>query len=376
MPRTPITPSLWWLAGPLLLALACGHDSPRDNPLDPTLTPPVELQVVLDDTVGTATLAWTRYEGEAEFGEYWVLRNTDKSTEVDTLVRITAQSQAGYTDTSLAPRIDYAYRVSIVNAGGLEVTSPEVRVRPLALPPVEIETLDFDSRTASATLTWTQYRGPRFSSYHVRRRSVEEAPRNVADLGEPGVTTLVDSNLIGNAVYLYQVVVVTTRGEEVASAETGGAIHRLVDTWPLEVTDDSFVRLYADEDGHVVVATHTTPAQRLLFRQTNGRTLKSLERVPSENLGNAASRSFAAATDGAGTWFATTNDGLGVFTSSDMDFQMEAKLFSDAFPEIGDGPEQEVRGSIGLIGGQYIYFDNVLSVSHSPGVLSICRSVT
>lgn len=74
MLRRAALPSLWWLAGPLLLAWS--HDAPRDNPLDPQLTPPVQLQVALDDTAGTATLTWTRYEGEAEFGEYWVLRAT------------------------------------------------------------------------------------------------------------------------------------------------------------------------------------------------------------------------------------------------------------------------------------------------------------
>lgn len=46
---------LWGcLAVPLLLA--CCHDAARDNPLDPSLTPPVELAVALNDTAGTATL--------------------------------------------------------------------------------------------------------------------------------------------------------------------------------------------------------------------------------------------------------------------------------------------------------------------------------
>lgn len=45
----------------LLLAFyTSGHDSSRDNPLNPALTPAVELQVEVDDSAGVATLTWTR----------------------------------------------------------------------------------------------------------------------------------------------------------------------------------------------------------------------------------------------------------------------------------------------------------------------------
>ena len=46
---------LYWA----VLLAAC-HDAPRNNPFDPALTPPVELEVALDDTAGTATLTWSR----------------------------------------------------------------------------------------------------------------------------------------------------------------------------------------------------------------------------------------------------------------------------------------------------------------------------
>lgn len=58
-----------WLVlflGWLVLLCSC-HDAPRNNPFDPTLTPPVELQVALDDTAGTASLTWTPYLGKAAF---------------------------------------------------------------------------------------------------------------------------------------------------------------------------------------------------------------------------------------------------------------------------------------------------------------------
>ena len=118
MPHRPVIPSLWLLTAPLLLALACSHDSPRDNPLDPTLTPPVELQVTLDDTAGTATLTWTPYAGEQPFAEYRVLRNIAKSTEVDTLTKIAAVEQTTFVDRFLVSDTAYEYRVTVVNAGG------------------------------------------------------------------------------------------------------------------------------------------------------------------------------------------------------------------------------------------------------------------
>ena len=47
--------SRWWLAG-VLVAVAC-YDAPRDNPVDPALTPPVELlSVTSDSTSGSALL--------------------------------------------------------------------------------------------------------------------------------------------------------------------------------------------------------------------------------------------------------------------------------------------------------------------------------
>jgi len=59
----------------LLWLAACGHDAKRTNPLDPQLTPSVELEVALDDTTGTATLTLTRtsYAGDQPFAAYWLL---------------------------------------------------------------------------------------------------------------------------------------------------------------------------------------------------------------------------------------------------------------------------------------------------------------
>jgi hypothetical protein len=56
-----------WMAAPTLVLLVACHDARRENPLDPALTPPVELQVALDDTAGTATLTWSAYAGDQPF---------------------------------------------------------------------------------------------------------------------------------------------------------------------------------------------------------------------------------------------------------------------------------------------------------------------
>ena len=65
-----------------LLALLACHDSKRENPFDPVLTPAPQLQVALDDTAGTATLTWTPYEGEAPFAAYWVLRRAAERVQI------------------------------------------------------------------------------------------------------------------------------------------------------------------------------------------------------------------------------------------------------------------------------------------------------
>ena len=50
----------------LFQVLAC-HDAKRNNPLDPDLTPAVELSAALDSTSGAVTLSWTAYEGQMPF---------------------------------------------------------------------------------------------------------------------------------------------------------------------------------------------------------------------------------------------------------------------------------------------------------------------
>ena len=277
MPRTPKVPSFWWLAGPLLAALACSHDSPRDNPLDPTLTPPVQLQVALDSTAGTATLTWTRYEGEAEFGEYWVLRKVPGLEAVDTLITISDMLRTTWVDTSLSQHTVYEYRVSAVNAGHYEATPGPQTVGPMRLPPVEIVSVEFDSRSASATLTWTQYRGPHFQAYEVRRHSAGLESHLVTTVSDRDRTSTVDVGLHGNTEYTHQVVVLTETGEEIRSVGRSGRFHALVGTWPLDLDEGTAVRLRTTVEDRVEALVSSENEVRLLEFDTGGSVRKEQE---------------------------------------------------------------------------------------------------
>ena len=268
MPRTHCVSSLWWLLAPLLLALACSHDAPRDNPLDPTLTPPVELQVALDDTAGMARLTWTPYAGDQPFAAYWVLRKVPGLEAVDTLAAFSEVGRTSWVDTSVSQHTVYEYRVSAVNAGGYAATSGAQTVGPMRLPPVEIVSAVFDSRSASVALRWTGYEGLGFRAYQVRRRTEKLASEVVAELADSTETSWADSGLKGATVYYYQVVVLTKRGDEVASPEVAGSIHGLVATWPLDVdivgrSAIGNARLYSEPDYRMVALVAGTESVRI-----------------------------------------------------------------------------------------------------------------
>ena len=274
MSRAPQVSSLWWLGGPLLLALSCSHDAPRDNPLDPQLTPPVELQVVLDDTVGTATLTWTRYEGEAEFGEYRVLRSRLEEERPDTLAVRTEVGVTSYVDSTVHAGISYVYQVSVVNAEGFEAESEEVRPPELSLPSVRLWPPVFESSTASAKLKWTPYAGPRFAAYSVQRRTEGVEWKEVARIANLTVTDVVDEGLLANTAYSYRVDVVTTQGESLSSDEVVGGIHGFVESWPLDLEDDAFVRLYREGADGLTVLVATRTSVRLLLVDGHGEVLE------------------------------------------------------------------------------------------------------
>ena len=226
----------------LALLAACSRDTPRENPLDPSLTPSVEIAVAVDDTAGTATVSWTPYGGSSPFARYIVLRNAFQSTQVETLATVPNVHQTSYVDSAIRAGAQYEYRVLVENEGGLAEGSIALPAPSLGLPPVNVTT-EFNPVTASAEVRWSPYAGPRFQAYEVRRRTRDLASRTVATLGGISDTTWTATGLVGNTEYFYHVVVVTDREEEVASAEASGVIYRHEVTWPVDVPSRPFVRL-------------------------------------------------------------------------------------------------------------------------------------
>ena len=217
MPRTSGISSLWWLAGPLLAALACSHDSPRDNPLDPTLTPPVELQVALDDTAGTATLTWTPYEGEQPFARYLVQRRVRGMELWSTLDSLGSAAQVAYRDTTLAPDIVYEYRVAVANASGYAALSNRETVAGFTVGAVQLLATESDPEAGVIKLRWSRYHDPAFTSYRVVRRQVGTDRDTTLYISHSLIdTAFADTTALHEVSYTYTVQV-TAAGQELPS---------------------------------------------------------------------------------------------------------------------------------------------------------------
>jgi hypothetical protein len=268
----------------LVVAMAiasCAHDSDSANPLDPDLTPPVELVTAIDDTTGTVTLTWTTYAGRAAFDQYWILRKAAGLEAVDTLAVLKDVALLSYADSSVSQGVSYSYRISVVNDGGLEMASASQEIRPLLLPCVQIESLTLDSSTATAHMTWRPYDGPRFAAYQLLRRA-GGGDEMVAQIFDLETTDFTDRGLVGNVSYAYRVVVVTAAGEHIDSAPRSGIIHRLVDSWTLELDTDEVVRLSLETDGRIRALVAGKRSVRLLAftRMGNSSTVGRSTKAP------------------------------------------------------------------------------------------------
>ncbi|MFH1572229.1 MAG: fibronectin type III domain-containing protein [Gemmatimonadota bacterium] len=218
-------------AGLLLTGTVACHNAARQNPLDPDLTPGVELVSLSSDSLqGTAALVWTRYEGGQDFGEYRVDRRLAGQTAGDTRAVIEDVTDTSFTDSGLEGDNTYVYAVSVVNAAGLVVESNQVEVF-VPFEAARILSAEFDSETASATLTWHRA-GSGFDSYEIRRRSPGESRTLiVARVTAVAETTYTDTGLDGNTSYAYAVTTRSTSGRELASAEASGCFHSLKGEW-------------------------------------------------------------------------------------------------------------------------------------------------
>lgn len=349
------------------LLIVCGlnacHDAPRKNPFDPALTPSVDLSVAVDDTSGTAMLIWTAYAGNMPFAAYWILRKAQGLEQVDTLAVIADIEQMTFIDTTLAPGTFYIYRVATVNAAGFAVESPTQELRPFDLPPVQIEALILDSATASAALTWTSYRGPRFKAYQIQRRSEESAALIIAEITDLADTAFTDTDLQGNTEYFYQVVVGTQRGEEIASAEHSEDFHQLVDTWTLPMGQRPLTRLYVENGRIVVLVAQGGDNFRALTYEATG-SLIDEERPLSFRPSTSLSMAFIPTTEG-GRLFAlgsvgdrgsSDNNGQFVLVARERGGEMvrqEHALATNALPNLSAAAQRTVLGEIALGNGEF-----------------------
>ena len=191
---------------------------------------PVELlSGAADERTGTMHLVWSGFTGPG-FQSYQVRRRISESIDAEILATITSLGDTSYVDETARADVGYVYTV-VVEAADQALESNALERR-LTLPPVQIQDPAFDAATATATLGWSRYEGPRFQAYQVRRSTEGITPQVVAEIEEVGTTSLVDRGLEGHIEYTYQVVVLTERGEAVASTDSpGSGFHGQVAEW-------------------------------------------------------------------------------------------------------------------------------------------------
>ncbi|MBT3345718.1 MAG: hypothetical protein HN712_00535 [Gemmatimonadetes bacterium] len=231
------------------------------------------LAVHTDGLAGTAELTWTAYSGPG-FEKYQVWRRHPDTGSQDLLAEFTDVADTTSVDTSLFADVLYSYGLT-VHAAGRTLASTEIKAR-LSLVPVMLSQPEFSSATASARLSWSPYVGPRFAAYRVVRRirnGPDEIRRELTTITDQSMDSWIDSSLVGNTQYQYQVEVETTREERVVSEEQGGGFHLLVDTWPLSLETDEDVRLSLDPDGWLIALGISPDRVRLLTFSLDGQQL-------------------------------------------------------------------------------------------------------
>ena len=210
---------------------------------------------------GSIHLTWTGYAGP-DFRAYQVIRRQVGTDREELLAELNGRADTTFVDGTALSGVEYLYAV-VVQAAGQELGSNRLEGR-LVLSAVELADPVFDSATASATVRWTAYAGPRFRAYQVLRSTAGQIPQVVTEIEDRSAASFVDTGLVGNTEYFYQVGVATTRDEVVVSPPVSGGFHRLVATWPLELDEEGYVRLYAEEEGKLTVLT-TESAHRSIF---------------------------------------------------------------------------------------------------------------
>ncbi|MEW6754268.1 MAG: hypothetical protein AB1505_25285 [Candidatus Latescibacterota bacterium] len=203
--------------------LAACHDHPRDNPLDPTLTPQVAITTVTVDTLaGTARIEWTPYAGSQPFGEYRVIRKVQGMEADTTLGVLTEVAQTAFEDTTVEPDRDYRYWVAVVNRGGLVVRSAEAAATSFQIRGVALLGVQADPLQGSIQLTWQRYCGPDFEGYEVWRRSYGQEDARLAAVSAAAETVWTDRTPAPATGYTYWVATAAA-GRRLESAGRGAS---------------------------------------------------------------------------------------------------------------------------------------------------------
>jgi len=225
------------------------------------------LQTESPPGTGIINLTWTRYR-PPRFESYQVYRSAVGTDQDSVLTIITDVGDTTFADTSALHEVDYLYSV-VAKAAGQQLPSNSVEGR-LSLTGVTITHAQFSSHTASCSLGWTPYAGPRFRAYEVRQHLEEIETQILGVIPERDRTHFIDTGLHGNKEYTYQVLVLTEAGEEIASQEYGDRFHHWVAEWSLEMEEMAAARLRATEAGHIEALVSSEEEVRLLVFDTGG----------------------------------------------------------------------------------------------------------
>jgi hypothetical protein len=205
-----ISPSSLCLLAFLGLLAACSRDARRENPLDPELTPAVELSAAtLDTTSGRIALSWSAYSGQQPFAAYHIQRKVQGQASWTTLDTLQVPDITSWTDSTLIPDTDYEYRVAVANTSGHVEPSNSQAVSGYRLHSVRLLAVDSDPESGIIQLQWSRYTGPGFERYRVlRRRAGTDQQQEIAAFVEEDATAFADITPLADVNYLYHVEVV------------------------------------------------------------------------------------------------------------------------------------------------------------------------
>ncbi|MEW6751270.1 MAG: hypothetical protein AB1505_09875 [Candidatus Latescibacterota bacterium] len=219
------------------------------------LPPPVLLAAVADSSAGCVRLRWSSYTGP-DFEHYEVRRQVYAGTSRELAV-VDAPQDTTWVDSTAVPYEAYLYSL-VLAAGGTVQETRQVDVS-YGLPAMHLEPGTFDPATATATLRWSRFGGPRFAGYRLLRASPGRIDTAVAVLDQIDATRYTDRRLEGNTPYRYRVQVVTHWPDvSVTSNAVEGVVYALVETLPLPVTLNATPQALAldlDASGRVYCAT-------------------------------------------------------------------------------------------------------------------------